>query len=145
MSVPLLLLGANGNKSKEAKDNDRQLSNLKRTYFLALDAFRSHASIPKTMDFVQRLLKSTPDEDLAFSYPGYGREDVIVCPEALRTLSDDTHLRHLKSFDQFARDNFGAVLKGMDLWGAKMREENRRQQESDLEAVGQGGGTRTST
>ncbi len=145
MSVPLLLLGASGNKSKEVTGDDRQLANLKRTYFLALDAFRSHASIPKTMDFAQRLLESTPDEELAFSYPGYAREDGILCPEALRTLSEDTHMQHLKSFDQFAVENFGEVLKGMDLWGEKMREENRRRQESDLDAVGQGGGTRTST
>jgi len=97
------------------------------------------------MDFAQRLLESTPDEELAFSYPGYAREDGILCPEALRTLSEDTHMQHLKSFDQFAVENFGEVLKGMDLWGEKMREENRRRQESDLDAVGQGGGTRTST
>ena len=137
MSVPLLLLGANGNKSKEVKDDDRQLSNLKQAYFLALDAFRSHASIPKMTEFAQRLLESTPDKELAFSYPGYAREDVILCPEALGTLSEDTHMQHLKSFDQFARDKFGEVLKGMDLWGEKMRKENQRQQESDLEAVGQ--------
>lgn len=140
-SVPLFLLIMNGNNLNEVNVDDQQLSNLKRTYFLALDAFRSYASIPKTTDFVHHLLKSPSEEDLKFSYPGFGQNDVILCPEALSMLSEDMHLHRLKSFDQFARDNFLEALKGMNLSGKKRRDENRQQQDLDLVAVGQGEGT----
>jgi hypothetical protein len=140
-SVPLFLLIMNGNNLNEVNVDDQQLSNLKRTYFLALDAFRSYASIPKTTDFAHHLLKSPSEEDLKFSYPGFGQNDVILCPEALSMLSEDMHLYRLKSFDQFARDNFLEALKGMNLSGKKRRDENRQQQDLDLVAVGQGEGT----
>mmetsp|Transcript_11307 Transcript_11307/g.20082 ORF Transcript_11307/g.20082 Transcript_11307/m.20082 type:complete len:370 (-) Transcript_11307:185-1294(-) len=136
-SVPLLLL--TNNNIKESNIDEAQYSNLNQSYLLALNTFGSSASIPKTMDFILHLLQPPSDEELIFHYPGYIQEDVIFCPDLLNTLSDETFLQILQSFDQFAKDNFHEALKDMNLWGKERRENGRQRQQVDLELVGQGG------
>lgn len=143
-SVPLLLLTNNNLKddiTDGEKSTQQQYSNLKQTFLLALDMFGISASIPETIGFIQSHLFVPPsDEGLTFHYPGYSKKDVVLCPDALKTLSGEMYTQLLKLFDQFAKENFHEVLKDMNRWGKEQREEVRQLQLLDLEMVGQRGG-----
>jgi hypothetical protein len=136
-SVPLLL------QLEEITNGEvnTQYSNLNHTYSLALDAFGTSASLLKTMEFIQsHLLQPPSDKELSFYYPRYSQEDVILCPDKMKALSEDTFSQLLQSVGEFSRHNFLEALKDMNLWGKERRDKNRQQQLSDLKMVGQGGG-----
>ena len=75
-----------------------------------------------------------------FHYPGYGDEDVMLCPEAIASLPYVFFMQILDSFQAFAEDKFNDAMVDMNSWWVKKRAERRRRQESELAKVGQGEG-----
>ena len=142
-SVPLMLLSNNKMRETTGDDeekNNQQYNHLKQTYTLALDVFTSSASIPNTIDFIKsHLFKPPAEESLIFHYPSYTQKDVILCPDAMKTLvEDDSYFSILKEYDEFARNNFHVSLTQLNRWGQKRRESDRLDQQLNIEKLGQG-------
>lgn len=145
-SVPLLLLEDNklltGEHTQLPKQMEQQLKDLEDTYLLAVNRFVTLASIPKMVDWILNLIKAQSNADSSdakeFFYPGYAKDDIIVCPELLKTLSDKTFVQLLQSFNKFAtEDSFNKALKALNLRGKGRRDDIRRLQRANLEKYGQ--------
>ena len=140
-SVPLMLLSNNNMRETTGDDeekNNQQYTHLKQTYTLALDVFASSASIPSTIDFIKsHLFKPPAEETLIFHYPSYTQKDVILCPDAMGTVEDDSYFNILKEYDEFARNNFHEALMQLNQWGQKRRESDRLEQQLNIERLGQ--------
>jgi len=130
-SVPLML--------DDINVSSQQYLNLKQTYISGLDVFVSSAKLAKTETFIQtHLLKPPPDDDaLIFHYPSYSQDDVIICPEALNGLPGDIFIHQLKSFNQYAIEQFDKAFASLNNWGKQRRQEDRLQQRISLDRVGQ--------
>lgn len=139
-SVPLLLLENNIMKPTIMfrEDKEQQVDNLHQTYLTALRTFATLASMSKLVQFTWNLVQRTPDDDqLNFYYPGYAEEDVITCPDLLRTVPENTFDRLVESFDTFAEDHFFESFKGLNVRGKKRRDVIRQRQQMELKKAGQ--------
>jgi len=130
-SVPLMLDDIIG--------SSQQYLNLKQTYMSGLNILVSSANLTKTATFIQtHLLKPPPDDDaLIFHYPSYSQDDVIICPEALNGLPGDIFIHQLKSFNQYASEQFDKAFASLNNWGKQRRQDDRQQQRISLDRVGQ--------
>ena len=127
--VPFLLLENNELRDIRSLNMNKQvdLRILKKEYLKALTMFSNLASIPKTVDFIQLLIKDGIETEGA---------EGIRCPDGLNSVSERTFSAILEDFVQFSSSRFFRYLDPYQCrWSEGSRE--RMEKESELQRVGQ--------